>query len=57
MWRAEEEKGDVAWRVTLDQPSDGQHFGFSSLDSAFEFLRDRADSESEGEPDLPDHYG
>lgn len=57
MWRVEEERGDVAWRATLEQPRDGKHFAFPNLDAAFEFLRDRVDSEPEGQSDLPNHDG
>jgi hypothetical protein len=40
MWRVREE-GGTRWRASLERPSNGERLAFTSLEAAFDFLRER----------------
>ena len=53
LWRVEEE-GRPRWRASLELPGSGERFVFGSLETAFDFLRERTEEGPVGEPAPPD---
>jgi hypothetical protein len=53
MWRVQED-GGATWRASLERPGNHDRHTFTSLEAAFDFLRQRAgEAESPGRPERP----